>query len=111
MNVYDQAHNLQTAIKESEEFKQFDAARQKVSENPQLDSMLKDFREKQMAVQAKQLIGEEVGEDLMGAVQQLYGIIAQDPAAAEYMQCEMRFSVMMKDVYEILSEVVGIETE
>ena len=27
--------------------------------------------------------------------------------AAEYMQNEMRFSVMMKDVYEILGEAIG----
>ena len=44
MNVYDEAHNLQTAIKESEEFKQFDAARRKIDENPQLSGMRREWR-------------------------------------------------------------------
>jgi cell fate (sporulation/competence/biofilm development) regulator YlbF (YheA/YmcA/DUF963 family) len=36
MNVYDEAHNLERAIRESQEFKEFDAARQKVKTNPKL---------------------------------------------------------------------------
>ena len=43
MNVYDQAHQLATAIKESEECKQYNAVRKKLEENPDLDSAVKDF--------------------------------------------------------------------
>lgn len=109
MNVYDEAHNLERAIRESEEYKQYMAAKEKVSENSDLDAMLKDFQAKQMAVQAKQMMGEEIQEDMMQTIQNLYAIIAKDPLAAEYLQCEMRFSMMMQDVYKILGEVVGIE--
>ena len=28
----------------------------------------------------------------------------QDPSAAQYLQCQMRFSVMMADVYKIIGE-------
>jgi len=108
MNVYDEAHNLEKAIKESEEYRQYNAAQQKLKANPDLDKMMQDFRQKQMAVQAKQMMGEEVNEEMMGAIQNLYGIIQQDPMAAEYLQCEMRFSLMMQDVYKILGDVVGI---
>jgi len=41
------------------------------------------------------------------AFQQLYSIVAMDPLASNYMQNEMRFSIMMKDVYEILGEAIG----
>lgn len=43
----------------------------------------------------------------MASVQQLYAIMAKDPLAAQYLQAEMRFSLMMKDVYEILGEAIG----
>jgi cell fate (sporulation/competence/biofilm development) regulator YlbF (YheA/YmcA/DUF963 family) len=43
----------------------------------------------------------------MQQIQQLYSIVAMDPIAAEYMQNEMRFSIMMKDVYEIIGEAIG----
>lgn len=107
MNVYDEAHNLQTAIRESEEFRRFDAARQKLEQNPELKSMMDDFMKKQMDVQAKQMLGQEVGPEAMAAMQELMGIINQDPVASEYLQCSMRLSIMMKDVYEIIGEGIG----
>ena len=41
-------------------------------------------------------------------IQNLYQIIVKDPMAAQYMQAEMRFSLMMNDVYKILGEVMGL---
>ena len=108
MNVYDEAHNLELAIKESEEYKQFDVMKVKVSDKPELEKMLKNFQQKQMAMQAKQMMGETVGDDMKKTVQELYTIVAQDPLAAEYLQCEMRFAMMMQDVYKILGDVVSI---
>jgi len=91
MNVYDQAHGLTAAIKESEEYKQYQAVKEKAKANPELEKMLQDFQAKQFELQAKQMMGESMGEDAIQQVQNLYTIIMQDPLAAEYMQCEMRF--------------------
>ena len=41
-------------------------------------------------------------------IQNLYQIIMKDPLAAQYMQAQMRFSLMMNDVYKILGDVMGI---
>ena len=108
MNVYDQAHGLAKAIKLSEEFKQYDRTKQLVAQNPELDKMLKDFQQKQFELQAKQMMGEEVGPEMMQGIQELYQIIMTDPTASQYMQAEMRFSLMMNDVYKILGEVMGM---
>ena len=107
MNVYDQAHGLAEAIKNSEEFKQYDALKKKIDANSELSDMLKDFQKKQVELQAKQLGGEQLSPEDMTAIQQLYGIMTKDPLAAEYLQAEMRFSIMMKDVYEIVGEAIG----
>lgn len=108
MNVYDQAHGLAQAIKASEEFKEYDRIRQQVRENEELDKMIKDFQAKQFELQAKQMTGQEMTAEDMGSVQQLYGILLKDPLAAGYIQAEMRFSLMMKDVYEIIGEATGM---
>ena len=108
MNVYDQAHGLAQAIKASEEFKQYDEIKKKIKENNELDKMIKDFQSKQIELQAKQMMGEELTPETMSAVQELYGILLKDPIAAQYIQTEMRFSLMMKDVYEIIGEVTGM---
>jgi len=107
MNVYDEAHNLERAIKESEEYKQYQAAREKLYANEDLKKMMEDFQAKQIELQAKQLAGEQPGPEAMEAVQNLYAIVAADPLAAQYLQCEMRFQMMMQDVFNILGEVMG----
>ena len=108
MNVYDQAHNLARAIKESEEFKQYDYLKKIIDQNAELSKMVKDFQAKQFELQAKQMMGEEMPADMMQSIQELYQIIMTDPTAAQYMQAEMRFSLMMNDVYKILGEVMGL---
>lgn len=108
MNVYDQAHGLAKAIKESEEFKQYDQIKQQIKGNPDLDKMIKDFQSKQLEFQAKQMMGEELTPEMMSSVQELYGIVLKDPLAAQYFQNEMRFSIMMQDVYKIIGEATGM---
>ena len=93
MNVYDQAHGLAQAIRESEEFKQYDQLKKVVDQNEELSKMINDFQAKQMELQAKQLMGEEAAPDMTQQIQNLY---------------QMRFSLMMNDVYKILGDVMGI---
>jgi len=108
MNVYDQAHGLAKAIKLSKEFKQYDRTKQLVAQNPELDKMLKDFQQKQFELQAKQMMGEQMTPEMMASVQELCSIVLKDPLAAEHLQNEMRFSIMMKDVYQIIGEATGM---
>lgn len=111
MNVYDEAYNLKRAIQGSEEYKQYMELKTQISKNEHLDKMLKDFQQKQFSIQTKQMSGEEITDDMMKQFQDLYAIIVRDPKAAEYIQCELRFSVMMNDVYKILGEAVLTEKE
>ncbi len=108
MNVYDEAHGLARAIKESQEFKHYSELREKVEANESVNEMLKNFQQKQMELQAKAMMGEELGEEFQTTLQNLYGILAKDPLAAEYLQAEMQFSMMMNDVYKILGEAIGV---
>ena len=105
MNVYDQAHSLATAVKESEEYKQFQARKKDIEGNPELEKALNDFLKQQFEMQAAQAMGQPMDPEALGKLQQLSGILMQDP------QCQMRFSMMMADVYKILAEVsdLGID--
>lgn len=108
MNVYDQAHSLATAIKESEEYKQYEAQKKIVEANPQLDETIKDFMRQQIEMQAAQMMGQEMDGERIQKMQQLSAILMQDPAAAQYLQCQMRFSMMMADVYKIIGETADL---
>jgi cell fate (sporulation/competence/biofilm development) regulator YlbF (YheA/YmcA/DUF963 family) len=108
MNVYEEAHNLGIAIKESNEFKEYDRLRKEVEADPELDKMMKDFQARQIEMQAKQMQGE-TDQNLMSQIQSMYSMIATKPKAAEFMQAQARFSVMITDVYGIISEHIGIK--
>ena len=108
MNVYDQAHGLASAVKASEEFKQYDALKKQIDANEDLSKMLKDFQAKQLEFQTKQMMGEQPDAEDMAGIQKLYTIMAADPLTAQYLQAEMRFSLMMKDVYGIIGEAIGV---
>ena len=64
-----------------------------------------DFMKKQFEIQAQQMMGEEMNAETMAQMQQLSAILMQDPIAAEFMQNQMRFSMMMSDVYKIVGEM------
>lgn len=108
MNVYDEAHRLTNAIKESEEYKQYQAAKEKIKGNAELEQTLKDFKAKQISIQAKQVMEGQMDAEAMAQIQQLSMVLMKDPLAAEYLQCEVRFSLMINDVYQILSEVIDL---
>ena len=112
MNVYDQAHQLAKAVRESEEFKQFEATKKQIEANPELDQAIKDFMSRQLQSQTAQMMGQEIDQDAFQQLQQLSMVLMQDPLAANYLQCQMRFTVMMSDVYKIIGEVsdFGLET-
>lgn len=108
MNVYNEAHNLAAAIKGSEEFKQYHSLREKIDKSPELSAIVNDFQAKQLDFQMKQMMG---GPDAAGAMQQLqelYAVMTKDPVTAEYMQAEIRFTMMMNDVYKILGDAMGL---
>ena len=83
--------------------------RKQIDENEELSKMIKDFQAKQLELQTKTMMGEKMEPEDMSAVQQLYAIMTRDPLAAQYLQAEMRFSLMMKDVYEIIGTAIGAE--
>ncbi len=104
MNVYDQAHQLAAAIKESEECKQYNAVREKLEANQDLNEAVKDFMKKQFEFQTNQLMGNEIDQEEFMQLQQLSAVLMQDPLTSEYFQCQMRFSTMMSDVYKIIGD-------
>jgi len=109
VNVYDHAHNLARALKDSEEFKNYMNAKEIIKENESVKAMIEDFQKKQMQIQAAQMMGQEIEEDEMAKLQELYGILLTDPTAAQYIQSEMIFTKIMSDISGILGEVLKIE--
>jgi cell fate (sporulation/competence/biofilm development) regulator YlbF (YheA/YmcA/DUF963 family) len=106
VNVHDKARELAEAITQSEEYSLYLAAKEKASENGELSDAINDLHEKQFDMQRRQINGEEIGPEILGQMQNLTQILMRDPLAAEYLQAEIRFTLMVNDVYEIIAEAV-----
>jgi len=107
-NPYDKARELTLAIKESQEYQDYIAAKERASENQELVVALNDYQEKQFELQKKTMLGEEIGQESMQQMQNLYQILARDPAAAAYLQAQIRFAMMVNDVYSTLGDVIKV---
>ena len=108
MNVYDEAHNLAKAIKESNEFKEFDRIRKEIDSDKDVSEMIGEMQKLQMELQAAQISGTEPDLELMNRIQSLSTMMATKPLAAKFMQTEAAFSLMMNDVFKIIGEAMGM---
>lgn len=111
MNAYDKAHDLARSLKESQEYKEYAKIKAEVSLNPELSDMLNNFQEKQYALQAQQMMGQDFTPGMMEQVQELMQIIMRDPLAAQYVQAQMIFSKLVADIYGILGEVIKFDQD
>ena len=109
MNVYDEAHGLARAIKESNEFKEFDRMRKEVEQDPDVSQMLGELQKLQIELQTAQMTGSQPDQNTMSRMQSLSTMLATKPLAAKFMQTEAAFSVMMNDVFRIIGEAVGLQ--
>ena len=111
MNVYDEAHKLSSAIKESNEYVDYERLKRLVDEDANLSSMLQELHELQISIQAAQITGQAADPNLMSRMQSVYTMLSTNSIAAEYLQAEMRLSVMIKDVFEILGDSINFMTK
>lgn len=108
MNVYDEAHSLAKAIKESNEFKEFDRLRKIVDEDKDVAAMLKEMQELQIQLQTAQMTGQEPPQDAVQRLQAVSTMAATKPLAAQYLTAQGAFTIMMNDVFGIIGEAMGM---
>jgi len=111
MYVYDKANELARALAESEEYKSYKAAKEKVDKSSSASDMLKDFKKKQFELQAMQLSGQKPDETKLSQIQSLYQVIILNPEIAEYLHAEFRFNQVFSDIYNIIGKAVEIDMD
>ncbi|PKM48310.1 MAG: hypothetical protein CVV01_04150 [Firmicutes bacterium HGW-Firmicutes-6] len=109
MNVYDEANNLARALKESTEYKNFLAAKEKLEQNPEKYEMAKDYMRKQMEIQSFQMLGNELTEEQITAYNAIANTIMGIPEIAEFFQAQMYFSVVFQDITDIMAKAVDLD--
>ncbi len=109
MNVYNEAHSLAQAIRESNEFRDFDRLRTMVENDPELSGMIEQLRQVQMQIQIAHMQGRQPDNDTINQLQAITTMLVTRPLSSKFMQAEGVFSVMMNDVFSIIGDAVGIK--
>lgn len=111
MNIYDKAYELKNALIECQEVKDYKNAYEKIKKSPSNKKMLDDLRQKQFELQAEQLSGQEIDKTKMEQLEKLYNVISLNNDINEFLQYEYKFSILMNDISQIISDAIGIDLE
>ncbi len=106
MKVYDLANELAKEIRHSEEYKNYEKAKNNINSNSELKDKIKDFENARYEAQVIALQTGKDDEIKMRHVQELYGELIQNKEASQYFDAEIRFNVLIADVNKIIGEVV-----
>lgn len=107
-NIYNLAHQLANALKNSDEYKNYVEKRNDVYSNAKNKEMVENFKEQAINFQMQQMSGEEVNQEELEKIQKLEEVLKINPTINEFFSAEIRFSQVIQDINNILSEAIDI---
>ena len=110
-NIYDQARALASALKETEEYREYTRLKAVAYEDSTNKSLLDEYKRLQYAMQMTLAIGKNVDEEDMQKMQKLAAILQFNPDVSAYMLAEFRFQRMLSEIFQILGETAGIDLD
>ena len=111
MNPYDQAHALARALKESEEYREFQRLKEAAYDDATNKALLDEYKKLQFRLQAKAAAGESLPPDDMQRLTQIGALLQFNPDVSAYLMAEFRFQRMLSDIFKILADVAGVDLD
>ena len=104
MNFYDKIHTLVKELKDTPEYVNYMAIKERIKADAELSEKIRKFREHQRQEQMKYINGTQMDEAVKAALQQEYSLIIQSPLAVEFFQAEIKLDVLLADMQKIIGE-------
>jgi len=102
VNLYDSAYELEKAVRQSNEYAQLKQAYEEVNRDPATKEMFDRFRQIQMQLQQKQMMGENISEQEVQQAQSTVAQVQQNPKISRLMDAEQRMSMMIAEMNKII---------
>jgi cell fate (sporulation/competence/biofilm development) regulator YlbF (YheA/YmcA/DUF963 family) len=102
VNLYDAAYALEKAIRQSDEYKQLQQLYHEVNADPAAKNMFDQFRQIQMNLQQKQMMGQEISEQEVHEAQSTVSVVQQNEKIARLMQAEQRMSMIIGELNQLI---------
>jgi len=107
MSVSDRAHELAKTLQESEEYRRYAEAKEKLQHDEENANMLQEFRRKQIELQIAEMAGEDI-ESTLEQLEEIYQVLSMNPIVNEFLTAEYRLARLMSDVQRILGEALDL---
>lgn len=104
MNIYDKAHDLAAALKDSPEVAEITEAMKLVEADASSSEMLDRFRENQNEVQQRMMTGQMPEPEEMEKMEKQFELLNQNPNIARLFDAERRLSIIIQDVNKIITD-------
>lgn len=108
MSAYNSAHILARALKESEEYKAYQAARALVEKDEGAVWVLSDFRKKQIEMEIQAASGKSPSDEQVAKFNELASAVSLHKPVSDFLMSEMRLLRMVADVQRIIGEALDL---
>lgn len=102
-NLYDTANQLERELRESQEFKAVEERLAAVNNNEEAIALFNEFRDVNVALQQKQMSGQEVTEEDIANAQAIYQRASENEYIKALTEAEQRLNVVMQDINRIIT--------
>ena len=109
MDIYDRAHELARALKESPEYQDYQRAKEIAMENETQKALIEEYKKLQFQLQISMAGGASPDPAELERLQKIAGVLQLSHEATEYLMAEFRFQKLLADIYKILGDAAGID--
>ncbi len=109
MHALDITRQLATAIRETEEYKEYARLKEEIDADAGIKALLGEYRRLQTSLQMRMLSGQGMEGDDQQRFQPLNMLLFADQRTAGFLMAEMRLQKMMAEVFESLTRAAGME--
>ncbi|WP_163101715.1 YlbF family regulator [Peribacillus alkalitolerans] len=102
VNLYDVAYEMERAIRQSKEYKELKGLYDQVNADPSASKMFENFRNIQMNLQQKQMMGQEITQEEIEQAQKMVALVQQHPSISKLMESEQRMSMLIAEMNKII---------
>lgn len=102
VNTYDAAYDLEKAIRNSSEYTNLKNLYDAVNSDESARKMFESFRNIQMQLQEKQMMGQEITQEEVEQAQKTVALVQQHEKISQLMEAEQRMSMVIAELNKII---------
>lgn len=102
VNLYDASYELEKAIRQSDEYTKLKKMYDAVNADESARKMFENFRNIQLELQQKQMMGQEISQEEVEQAQKVVALVQQHALISQLMEAEQRMSMIIGEMNQII---------